>query len=86
MITNVDLNLYLLVMNVIKLKYLDCKILGVLLGWYYGNYIYESFNASFDVWFCFFVGRYRGMVYDNNRYEWVWLEVWCCFNNYIIIL
>lgn len=49
MIRNVDLNLYLLVMNVIKLKYLDCKILGVLLGWYYGNYIYESFNASFDV-------------------------------------
>lgn len=39
MIMNVDLNLYLLVMNVIKLKYLDFKILGVLLGWYYGNYI-----------------------------------------------
>lgn len=49
MITNVDLNLYLLVMNVIKLKHLDFKISGALLGWYHGNYIHESFNASLDV-------------------------------------
>lgn len=46
---NVDLNLYLLVMNVTKLKHLDCKISGALLGWYHGNYIHESFNASLDV-------------------------------------
>lgn len=49
MIRNVDLNLYLLVMNVTKLKHLDCKISGALLGWYHGNYIHESFNASLDV-------------------------------------
>lgn len=49
MIMNVDLYLYLLVMNVTKLKHLDFKIPGALLGWYHGNYIHESFNASLDV-------------------------------------
>lgn len=49
MVTNVDLNLYLLLMNVTKLKHLDFKISGALLGWYHGNYIHESFNASLDV-------------------------------------
>lgn len=51
MITNIDLNLYLIVtvMNVTKLKHLDFKISGALLGWYHGNYIHESFNASLDV-------------------------------------
>lgn len=86
MITNVDLNLYLLVMNVTKLKHLDFKISGALLGWYHGNYIHESYNVSLDVWFCSPAGRHRGMVHDNNRHEWVWLEAWCCLNNHTITL